>query len=243
MDKLLAFRKCINNYVLEKGKILTKISQLLKILQNQIEHFNYVKSTKPSQDFMTQFENVQTIVLEKINKRIEKEMKVFIELRSQYVILFNELKVSVENFVKELKTEANSLKTEANSLKTEANSLKNCDQISSDRISTIEPDKKHPNKSKGKSKIKSNTSVQEKANNDLVVSMTPDGICVVREILREIILLENMNVIKLIQSNNYEMVKVFSLDDFHKTEGKFKSVELLLKCFCESSLNRNCVPG
>lgn len=224
MDKVLAFQKALKEYVDEKNKVFIKLSQLMKILQNQIEHYDYVKSTKPSQDFLAQFENVQTIVLEKITKRIEGEMKTFVDLRSQYLTLFNKLKVSVGNFIKVLKIEEDPLKT--------------ANQVSSDTLSvsrTEELNRKDLNTFREKSKRKSNSSVKVKLNDDLVVNcMTPDGICVVREMVREIILLENLNIIKLMQMNTYEMVKVFNFDNLLNINDKFRSIDQLLKCFCEN---------
>lgn len=231
IDKLLTFQKAIKIYSQEKNKIMINLTKLMTILQNQIEHYDYVKNAKPSQEFLLKFENVQNIVLEKINKRIENEMKDFAALRSEYMSLFNELELSVHSFIRDLKFEATSLPNSDENLQEMFGLL---EQTEPKRYKQTAPDK-DLNTTKSKPKIKSIPSEKDKAEVDSTMKCIPlGGIYVLREMLMEIMVLENINLIQLMKLNTYEMVKVFSLDEFQKVDAKLKSLDLLLKCFCES---------
>uniref|UniRef100_A0A8D9ED60 Uncharacterized protein n=1 Tax=Cacopsylla melanoneura TaxID=428564 RepID=A0A8D9ED60_9HEMI len=223
VDKLLTYQKLITSYTQEKEKILGQISKQMKILQNQIDHYNYVTNTQPSQDFLSKFENVQTIILEKIDKRIELEMKDFVQVKTQYANLFNDFKSSTHSFISDLKKEAMTL----------------CDSSV-----TMKKDIENPNLSRGRSKRRSSgvlniDPTDNTQNRSQIISI--DGLYVLTEILQEILVLENMNMIQLINVNNYHVVKAFTLDGFKEANAKFKTVDQLLKCFCEcpSSL---CIP-
>ncbi|KAL1453209.1 hypothetical protein WDU94_007374 [Cyamophila willieti] len=227
LDRLLTCQKSIISYTQEKEKILGQLSKQMKILQNQIDHYNYVRNSQPSQDFLSKFENVQTIVLEKINKRIETEMREFVQAKTQYINLFNDFKSSTLSFISELKKE--SMSSYDSSAKKE--------EIVPSVENQNDESKKDPNLLRGKSKRKSSgalsTDLAENTQN-ISQTITLDGLYILTEILQEILVLENMNMIKLINVNNYEMVKEFTLEEFREANTKLKSIDQLLKCFCES---------
>lgn len=220
LEKLLTFDKLVLSYVQDKEKILSQISKSLKILQNQIDHYNYVKNTNPSQDFLSKFENVQTIVLEKINKRIENEMKEFIDTRTQYISLFNEMKSAAQILISDLKIGAKSLDSS---------------KISTQQINMPEDNQveiKSDTKSKAKCKRKSMTDKLGKSAVDSEMKcITSDGLCVVTESLKDILILENINIVKLINFSTYEMMQTITIDSFRHANEKFKTLSQLIHCF------------
>ncbi|KAI5728407.1 hypothetical protein M8J77_015772 [Diaphorina citri] len=227
VEKIPPFQKYAQSYVQEKDKILIKLSKSLKVLQNQIDHYDYVRNTQPSKDFLKKFENVQKIVMEKINKRIESEMKEFVDLKNQYVNLFSDLKYSIQNFIRELKAEANLLDNFQQSIEDSSFTISN---------EQIEKSENKPNKKNGRSSSKRKSSTDK-----TIIEKPPDGcmsldgIYVVIDILSEVIVLENMNIIKLISVSTYDTIKVFCMDDFRKVDTKLNTVHHLLKCFYDAT--------
>ncbi|KAI5723490.1 hypothetical protein M8J76_007016 [Diaphorina citri] len=161
VEKIPPFQKYAQTYVQEKDKILIKLSKSLKVLQNQIDHYDYVRNTQPSKDFLKKFENVQKIVMEKINKRIESEMKEFVDLKNQYVNLFSDLKYSIQNFIRELKAEANLLDNFQQSIEDSSFTISN---------EQIEKSENKPNKKNGRSSSKRKSSTDK-----TIIEKPPDG--------------------------------------------------------------------